>query len=270
MLIQIIAGLVLAASASAVAFLVHSLTLRGALAAAVLGTLVFGFGGWQWAVLLLTFFISSSALSRAFGQAKQGAEEKYAKGSERDEMQVLSNGGIAGLFVVLHALSPASLWPWIAFGGALAAVNADTWATELGILNPGAPRLITALSRQVEKGTSGGVSIVGTLASLLAAVVIGIPAAFFSPTAPWFLLSVIAVAGLAGSLVDSLLGATLQAIYFCPRDQRETEKHPLHTCGTPTVHVRGWRWLNNDWVNVACSITGALLALGLGILLGLR
>jgi uncharacterized membrane protein len=75
----------------------------------------------------------------------------------------------------------------------------------------------------------------------------------------YFLL--ITTAGLVGSLFDSLLGATIQAMYFCPADQKETEKHPLHTCGTPTVHIRGWQWLDNDWVNFACSAFGAMIAL---------
>ena len=265
--LQILAGLVLAVAASYIAFRAQTLTTRGAYAATLLGTIVFGLGGWKWATLLLTFFILSSALTRAFGSSKRGVQHKYEKGGRRDEMQVLSNGGIAGLFVLLHAIFPTASWPWIGFAGALAAVNADTWATELGILNPRPPRLITSLGRQVEQGTSGGISLVGTFASLLAAAIIGVLAAWFFGQAQAPILLAIAVAGLVGSLVDSLLGATLQAIYFCPKDQKETEKHPLHTCGTPTVHVRGWQWLNNDRVNVACALTGAVVALLLGLLL---
>ena len=70
----------------------------------------------------------------------------------------------------------------------------------------------------------------------------------------------ITFAGFAGSLVDSLLGATRQAIFFCPSCQKETEKHPVHTCGMHTDLKRGWTWLNNDWVNVSCVLTGAILA----------
>jgi uncharacterized membrane protein len=61
--------------------------------------------------------------------------------------------------------------------------------------------------------------------------------------------------------MDSLLGATVQAIYYCPSCRKETERHPLHTCGTPTEQVRGWSWMNNDWVNFACGGVGAGLAL---------
>jgi uncharacterized protein (TIGR00297 family) len=261
MLIQILTGLLLAALASYAAYRLRSLTRRGAYAATLLGTLVFGLGGLQWAVLLLAFFILSSALTHAFKRAKQGTEEKYAKGSARDEMQVLSNGGPAGIFVILHAVFPAATWPWIGFAGALAAVNADTWATELGVLNPGRPRLLTDLGKPVEKGTSGGVSIVGTLASLLAAALIATLAAFTLNGMHLPLLVSVTIAGLMGSLVDSLLGATLQAIYFCPLDQKETERHPLHTCGTQTIQIRGLKWLNNDLVNVSCGVTGAIVAL---------
>jgi uncharacterized membrane protein len=67
--------------------------------------------------------------------------------------------------------------------------------------------------------------------------------------------------GVAGSLFDSLLGATVQAIYFCPTCQKETEQK-LHTCGTPTTIKRGWRWLNNDWVNFISSLFGAAVAVG--------
>jgi uncharacterized membrane protein len=98
--------------------------------------------------------------------------------------------------------------------------------------------------------------------------VIAFLAVFLSPTgtlttAHWLLIT---FAGLAGSLFDSFLGARVQAMYYCPTDKKETERHPLHTCGTQTVHVRGWKWLNNDWVNLACGAFGVVVALiGLAI-----
>lgn len=256
---QILYGFLLALITAYVAYRARSLNKSGAFAAMLIGTIVFGLGGWQWAVLLLLFFITSSALSRAFKKRKQDLNEKFSKGHERDAGQVFGNGGLATLFVVLHALYPESGLGWAGFAASLAAVNADTWATELGVLNPTPPRLFTDLRKRVEKGTSGGISLFGTFAALLGAVSIALPAALFAQN--WGLLPLITIAGLAGSLFDSLLGATVQAMYFCPSDQKETEKHPRHTCGTVTVHIRGWKWLDNDWVNFACSLFAVLLAI---------
>lgn len=256
---QPLIGFILAVIIAYLAYRARSLDQSGAAAATAVGTVVFGFGGLQWAVLLMIFFVTSSALSRAFRKRKRSLDEKFSKGHERDAGQVFGNGGLATAFMLVHAIFPESTVGWVGFAAALAAVNADTWATELGVLNPTPPRLITDLKKRVEKGTSGGVSLFGTLASLTGAAVIALPAALM--TDHWSLFLPITLAGLSGSLVDSILGATVQAMYFCPTDQKETEKHPLHTCGTQTVHVRGWKWLDNDWVNFACSAAGVVVAL---------
>ncbi|MGE5251469.1 MAG: DUF92 domain-containing protein [Bacteroidota bacterium] len=268
-MLQLPLGFLLAVLVALAARRAHSLSRGGAYAAAAVGTVVFGVGGWPWAILLLAFFISSSGLSRAFTKRKAGLEEKFSKGHERDAGQVFGNGAVAAVFAGLHGLYPTSIWPWLGFAAALAAVNADTWATELGVLNPGAPRLLTNLRERVEKGTSGGVSPWGTAAALLGSGLIAVLAVLLSPLpgvgAGDGLL--ITAAGLAGSLFDSLLGATVQAIYYCPSCKKETERHPVHTCGTPTTQVRGWSWLNNDWVNFACGAMGAAVALALQRLL---
>jgi uncharacterized protein (TIGR00297 family) len=256
---QILLGFILTIIIAYLAYRVHSLDQSGFVAATVIGTVIFGFGGLEWAILLMIFFLTSSALSRAFKHRKQILNEKYSKGYERDAGQVFGNGGVAAAFVLVHALYPESNLGWVGFAASLAAVNADTWATELGVLNPTPPRLITNLRKRVEKGTSGGVSLFGTFASLMGSAVIALPAAWF--TDHWPLFPLITLAGLAGSLFDSLLGATFQAMYYCPVDKKETEKHPLHTCGTETIHLRGWRWLNNDWVNFACGAFGVAVAL---------
>lgn len=269
---QIVLGFILAVIVAVLAYRVHSLNKSGAAAATLVGTIIFGVGGWQWAVLLLTFFITSSGLSRAFKKRKEGLSEKFSKGHERDAGQVFGNGGLAAFFAALHAFYPESILPWIGFAASLAAVNADTWATELGVLNPTPPRMITDLRKRVEKGTSGGISIFGTLASLAGSGLIAFFAYYFRPvmSSPYGTVFgdwgveyfvIVALAGLAGSLFDSFLGATVQAMYYCPTDKKETEKHPLHTCGSQTVHIRGWKWLDNDWVNFACGAFGSLIAL---------
>jgi uncharacterized protein (TIGR00297 family) len=249
------------------AYRARALSPSGAWGATLTGGLIFGLGGIPWAVLLLTFFISSSALSRAFAKNKSSLGEKFSKGSQRDIGQVLANGGLGAMLAVLFALFPDQDWPWIAFAGSMAAVNADTWATELGVLSRRPPRLITN-GRVVERGASGAVTLVGYLAALAGAALIGIGAALFSPDWPALsLIAVILLGGLAGSTFDSFLGATVQAIYFCPQCQKETERHPLHLCGAQTTLARGWPWLNNDLVNFCCALAGAGVALAAGWLL---
>jgi uncharacterized protein (TIGR00297 family) len=257
-LFQLATGFLLGILIALAAWRAGALSRSGAWAAALSGGLIFGLGGWPWAVILLTFFISSSLLSRAFSRRKASMNEKFSKGSQRDAGQVLANGGLGALLVLAAAWQPDLAWVWLAYCGAMAAVNADTWGTELGVLSKAAPRLITS-GRIVEPGTSGGVSLLGSLAALGGAALISMAAILVS-LADWRLAIAVILGGLAGSFFDSYLGATLQAIYYCPSCQKETERHPLHACGASTTWLRGWHWLDNDWVNFACSVIGALIA----------
>lgn len=269
MMIQLLVGLFLAALVAWGAYRAHSLSRSGAYAAVAVGGLIFGIGGWPWAILLLAFFFTSSGLSHSFRKRKQGLDEKYAKGNQRDAGQVLGNGGLAALFAVLHFFFPDALWVWVVFASCLAAVNADTWATELGVLNPHPPRMLTRPGKQVEKGTSGAVSPVGTLAALAGAGLIGVLAVWIAPQpVPWTAGIVVTLAGLLGSLFDSFLGATVQAIYYCPTCKKETERSPLHSCGTPTTLLRGWPWLANDMVNLGCGLFGVFVAVVLVLMAG--
>jgi len=77
----------------------------------------------------------------------------------------------------------------------------------------------------------------------------------------------ITLSGLIGAVIDSLLGATVQAIYFCPYCHKETERHPLHTCGHETKFKRGLTWVNNDWVNAICTLSGAILPVVIALIL---
>lgn len=263
---QLLLGILCAAIIAFAAYRANSLSRSGALGALVEGSIIFGLGGWQWAILLMGFFVSSSVLTRLFGKRKAILNEKFDKGGRRDIGQVLANGGIASIFAGLHSFYPAAPWPWLAFAASLAAVNADTWATELGVLNPSMPRLISTW-KPVERGTSGGVSVYGTLAAAGGAAFIAFLAVLCTPSlhlvslrpSLGILFLLLVFSGLMGALFDSLLGATVQAIYRCPRCDKETEKHPLHTCGTQTIQIRGLKWLNNDLVNLFCATLGAMI-----------
>ncbi len=262
-LLRVLLGLLLSSLIGYVGYRRRSLAPSGVVGAVLLGTLIFGLGGWAWGTLLVVFFVSSSALSHFKSARKQAVAEKFSKGGRRDLAQALANGGAAALAVIGQAVWPHPAW-WAAFVGAVATVNADTWATELGVLSRAQPRLITT-GRPVEAGTSGGVTWDGTLAALAGAALIALVAAAFDLAAgqpPIRILLIIgagAFAGLLGALADSVLGATVQAIYVCELCGRETERHPLHTDGGRTRHQRGWPWLNNDWVNFLSAACGAAL-----------
>ncbi len=266
---QIFWGVVLSSAIGFAGYRKGALSRSGALGAVLVGTLIFGLGGWDWGFLLIAFFVSSSLLSRYREQDKEAMAEKFAKGSQRDLGQALANAGLGALLAIGAALHSDPLW-LVAYVGAMATVNADTWATEIGVLNRTQPRLITT-GRPVEVGSSGGVSLLGTLATLAGGLLIGLLAAAFqlfsaSDLDLWLLLLAGIAGGLAGSLFDSFLGATVQAIYYCDRCAKETER-TLHRCGAETRQLRGWRWLNNDLVNLISSGIGAAVAVGLALCL---
>jgi uncharacterized protein (TIGR00297 family) len=272
LVLRIAIGFVLSTLVAWLAYRRAALTKSGALGAILTGTAIFGFGGLDWGLLLIAFFVSSSLLTRYKEAAKAQVADQFAKGGPRDVWQALANGGLAALIAVAYGLTGAVHLPLLfAFVGALAEANADTWATELGVLSAETPRMITT-RKPVAPGTSGGVTWDGTGAALAGAALIGGLATLFR----WLggmpsgqaamLLPIGALAGVAGSLVDSLLGATAQGIYYCDVCGKETERE-LHRCGNRTRLVRGWRALNNDWVNLFGTLVGAAVAGGSGLLL---
>lgn len=250
----------------------ESLSRSGVVGAIIVGTITFGLGGWTWGLLLIAFFISSSLLSHYRKDDKRGLAEKFAKTSQRDLGHALANGGWGAILAIAYFRQPDPIL-FAAFVGAMAAVNADTWATELGVLSPTPPRLLTT-GQRVSTGTSGGVTALGTLAALGGGLFIGLVALVLGQVEViWgsgplngrylWLVPIGILGGLAGSTFDSLLGATAQGIYYCSQCQKEAEAR-IHRCGQPTHHLRGWRWLDNDVVNFASSIVGSVMAGFLG------
>lgn len=248
-------GAVVALAIGVAAWARGSLTPSGVLGALLVGIPVFGFAGAVGTAALLGFFVSSSALSKTFRARKAGVEEEYAKTGTRDLGQALANGGVAALAAVLLGATGDQRYA-LAMLGALVAANADTWATELGVLSRSPPRLVTTL-RQVPPGTSGAVSGAGMLAATAGAAFVGLAAVLAG--ARWTLIPWLVLAGVMGSLVDSLLGATVQDVRYCDACARETERR-VHRCGRPARALRGFSWLGNDTVNVVATAAGALLA----------
>ena len=256
-------GLIFSSGVAFLAYRRRSLNKSGVVGAIASGTTIFGMGGWSWGLALIYFFVSSSLLSHYREREKERvAADKFSKGSQRDIAQVAANGGVATLMALTYSLTHDQLLQ-AGFAGTLATAAADTWATELGTLSPRQPRLITT-GRHVPAGTSGGITLLGTGASFLGALSLGL---FF-----WAIqgfrrslaaLPLIAlISGLAGSFFDSLLGATVQAMYYCPTCDKETERR-IHNCGTQAKPLRGVKWMNNDVVNFVATAFGGLVAMGL-------
>jgi uncharacterized protein (TIGR00297 family) len=141
-----------------------------------------------------------------------------------------------------------------AFAGSFAAATADTWATEIGTLARATPRSIVTL-RPIASGLSGGITIPGTIAQLSGAAFIAAVAAFLGFGGAIAVLA----GGISGSTIDSVLGATLQDLRWCPRCERSCETDP-HVCGERTCARRGLRWFSNDAVNFAATASGAIIA----------
>ena len=244
-------GAACAAVVALAALRAHALSRDGALAAFAVGTIVFGAGGLPAALVLLAFFVPSSLLTRV-GRARKRRALPDADHTARTASQVLANGGVAAL-CALGAL----VWraPFeAAFAGAVAAASADTWATEIGTLSRRKPVSIVTL-RPVQTGMSGGVSTLGLAASAAGALCVAIVAWLVRVTS-W---PAVAAGGIAGSLFDSLAGATLQSRRWCAACAVECETN-VHRCGAQTAPRGGVAWLQNDAVNFFATLCGALVA----------
>jgi uncharacterized protein (TIGR00297 family) len=222
----------------------------GALAATLVGAAILVGQGWRGGALLLAFFIPTTLISRLLPDATSRWD---AKGNRRDGWQVMANGGAAAVAALAWAGFPRGL---AVAAASLAAAAADTWATTIGSGSRSEPRSI-ATGRRVPAGTSGGVSWRGTLGGTLGAAVVAAAGVLVSGRIGVGITALFC--GIAGMLLDSLLGATLQGRFFCPVCQRPTERR-RHRCGTRSDRMGGLPWLTNDGVNALATASAALVA----------
>ncbi|SDN17214.1 TIGR00297 family protein [Paenibacillus sp. yr247] len=257
-----LAGSLLIAGA---AYWKRSLALSGFVSAVVLGTAMFALGSLAWFGTLIAFFVSSTLLSKLKHQRKTAAESGYAKGGRRDAGQVAANGGLGLVLCIANAVWPDPAW-WMLFVGVMATVNADTWATEIGGMSLSTPRSIIN-GKRVPTGTSGGVTGLGLLASLLGGAFIGLIGGWFNQMGEpgneagtlLVLVTLCAVSGLIGSLADSWLGATWQVMFRCKVCGKTIEKQ-VH-CKQRAVQIRGMGMMTNDVVNAVSSLVGGTVCL---------
>ena len=274
----VVLALALNGAAAAVSFWRRAVTRGGAVAGFVTGSVILIIGGFTYWTILMLFFVTASLVTRVGTAQKTRLSAVHEKGGRRDWAQVVANGGVALLAVALLGLTRQPPFG-VAAAAALASANADTWASELGVLSKRRPRSIVAWNR-LPTGTSGGVSAVGTAATIVGAAIVALwfggTVAFLEGVSlgrtlpeqtyvglpllnPLVAGAVVLLAGIIGSLVDSLLGATLQAHYLTAANAT-TERSK--TDGVPNRRVRGLAFVNNDMVNLL-STTIAATAAGL-------
>jgi len=265
----------------AVALWKQALTKDGAAAAFVCGVCAV-LAGWRHTAVLLAFFVTSSAATRISHRCSTYKRRANDDSRGRRWTQVVGSGGVATALAAAHAalLGPGNdssllvFWQqqsqpqsrqvehsvlFASYVAAFAFGAADTWAAELGMLSSAAPRLITQPLRMVPRGTNGGVTLLGTLASACGGFVVGLAAC---ACAPWqSLLPVLGLlVGLLGSAVDSVIGATLQRTSVDSATGAVLSDVDSNTkqCNT-VVHVSGRPVLSNTQVNFVVSLICAVV-----------
>ena len=251
---QLIAGVIFALIISILSFRLKFLTLNGSLTQFILGSLIFGLGGLKWSVPIIVFFFLSSILSKLRRRLNPNVETYFEKSGTRDMFQVLANGGIGGILIIMSRFYHSELL-YEVYVSYLAAFCADTWATELGTIKK--MKTVNILNfKPVEQGVSGGVSITGMMGTVLGAFIIPLSSLSWISKNIFIFLLIVTVAGIIGSLVDSMLGALVQAQFKCDICGKITEKK-FH-CNQNSKLVHGTYWINNDIVNFTAGTIGGL------------
>lgn len=264
-LMQFLLGAILASLLAVFAVKKQALTFDGAVGMVILGSMIYGIGGMVWAVPIIYFFISSSLLSKLLSPHKDIALKSFDRAGARNLRQVLANGGIAFASSLLYLVSGWQGW-YIIYLASIAEASADTWATEIGTMSSRNP--VSILSFQaVEPGRSGAISVAGSTASIAGAVstvMSGYLAIQLFASGQNILdLNVLIpiVGATVGCLIDSILGATLQAQYRDPESGRLMEK-----CATDENNarpVRGVSCIDNNIVNLISGAVASIVALAL-------
>ena len=222
----------------------------GAAAAWVLGmAATYAFGPLALAPLFAPFVVAT-LVGRLPGVKSPGA---------RTWRQVVSNGAPAcvGCVIAVAGCSEAGL---VFFLGSLACLGADTCATEIGLRYGGTPFRLAGRG-PILAGESGGVTRLGLGASVVGAALAPATVALILGGAYWGAMVLLTTAGTLGALVDSVLGGTLQYRGRDPETGRVGEKRLVN--GRSTETVSGWRWLDNDAVNLVSGLLAGCIAVGL-------
>lgn len=220
-------------------FKFNILTRRGSFVAFLLGFYFAGIGGWPWLMTVLLFFLSSAAFTKLQHSIKGVGDKSTA----RNAWQVIANivWAVASSALFLFTRNEIFILFFIAF---VAAVTADTWASEIGpLLNKKCFSFSTM--RMVPAGTNGGISFFGSLAALTGATIISsLSYYFFFGSWHWDIIAILSVSAFIACFADSLLGTfvedrMLQMNYFKKRKTLEsiTPNDLVNMIGSVTAFV---------------------------------
>lgn len=221
-------ALLVTAAFAALAYALGMVSRGGALGGLVVGTIIYASLGPQGFAVLALFVVGGSVLTRAGYRRKERAGGAQERGGRRGAKNALANCSVAVLCALLTALTGTSAFA-AGFVASLGAAFADTAESEVGQLSRRSPRLITTFQK-VPSGSDGAVSLSGTLAGLAAAGLTALCGLALGLLPGLGASLLIALAALAGTVADSLIGA------LAPR-------------------------FGNEATNVLCTFTAAALAL---------
>ncbi|HHW66835.1 DUF92 domain-containing protein [Defluviitalea raffinosedens] len=264
-LVKIMIGLFASTIISYIAYKKQALTLSGAIGAMILGTGIFFGSGLYGSFLIFVFFSTSTIFTFIKRNYKNEIEKQYEKSGGRDFYQVFANGGVGLLYSLLYSFTFNPMY-LILIGVSFAASNADTWASELGVFSKSLPVSLRSF-KKVPKGTSGAVSLFGILMSFLGSLLIAFSAIIIitifqlnlNPFSYIEAFLLIILGGILGSMIDSILGATIQAVYYNENLKKETEK--AFEEGKSNVLIRGYKLINNDFVNFTSILLATIIIL---------
>ena len=224
------------------------------LALAMDAGVTFAFGNFGF-VYLLSFLFFSVANDKLKKHLKKKKDDITKKTDRRDEIQVLANGLIPVLSALLFAFTKHEAFI-VAYVAGLAEAFSDTCASGFGMLSNSAYDVFRR--KKVEVGLSGGMSLLGTMASLVSAFAFPLIAVGFKAI-DFKLLLIAGSAAFIGNILDSLLGSLVQAKYNCSVCGTMTEKE--EHCGEKTSLCRGFKLITNDVVNFISTISATLISL---------
>jgi uncharacterized protein (TIGR00297 family) len=205
-LMLLLAAVIIAASLAYFSYRFRVADLSGLVSAAIVGIILIVFADVRWFLIMLTFLILGSACTRFRFDRKVEMGVAESHGGVRGYFNVFANGLVAVAAAVLFGVFQDEMFVAL-FLGSVASAAADTVASEIGVVGE-APFLITTLER-VPPGTNGGVTLIGEVAAICAAGVVGV-VAFVLGVADLPMMLVCIGAGFVGTNVDSVVGATLE------------------------------------------------------------